>query len=89
MTMSHSLLTDYFEQIFQDPKLQCRLREDGADLGALVKLLQELQLDTTPQAFRLAAHTFARSRQLAKLEVNDVDLLRIIGRSGESQANDA
>jgi hypothetical protein len=89
MTMSHSLLTEYFERIFQDPNLQRRLREDGADLGALVKLLQELQLDTTPQAFRLAAQAFARSRQLAKLEVNDLDLLHIVSRSGEPQGNDA
>ena len=83
MIMSDSLLTDYFERILQDIGLQRRLRQNGADIGALITLLGELQLDTTPQAFRQAAQAFAHNHRLEKLEVNDLDLLQIDRRTGE------
>ena len=87
--MSSSLLTDYFERILQDTDLQHRLRQDGADTGALLTLLRELQLECTPQAFRQAAHAFTLIHRLEKLEVNDFDLLRVTARTGETPNHDA
>lgn len=81
--MSASLLTDYFERILQDTDLQHKLRQAGADIGSLVTLLRELQLESTPQAFRQAAHAFTLSHRLEKLEVNDLVLLRANAGIGE------
>jgi hypothetical protein len=87
--MNSSLLTDYFERILQDTELQRRLRQDGSDIGALVTLLRELQLESTPQAFRQAAYAFTLSHRLEKLEVNDLNLLQVITRTGEPPNHDA
>jgi len=87
--MNASLLTDYFERILQDTELQRRLRQDGSGIEALVTLLGELQLESTPQAFRQAAHAFTLSHRLEKLEVNDLNLLQVITRTGGEPNPDA
>ena len=75
--MTKSLMTTYFNRILHEEELQDRLRKIGPDFGSLVEFLKELQVDTSPSAFRVAAAEFSRLHQLDKLELNEQALIRI------------